>query len=445
MLALPLLVALLLVPGISGDLYLDALPTPVQDQNRILVTVVISTQARQHLLTKLLHGYVHLCEAGYEVHVILVTAVSWDENDASLYSKDSHYFCMRLKLDIPVVVHKERSYRMSAVHRELFLRLIDKYDYFLSQEDDIMVRPYNVDYFVHWSKRFNGTNYYPGLNLFEFVNKFTNNFSAYSFHPMYSLSLTPNNVREHYIFAYNGTILTMNQRPWAPVYIINKDQLVRFSSQPAWLEDKYKPWNEYNPHFQHMFLARYLSIVVPLEDIDRSYVHHAPNKYVNIMIDESKNKDHNHAVDTRELLAGFDHCLNHSHIVDSSHRWSLTSVKYNNGYGNQRNLCATCLAKGKAAYLNMRFLGKFSFDSSISHSSASMQMRCIPLKNIPNQRVMSCSVNKTICEAGFGDGAYIITDTDAPTAHWPDLIRTYFEIAFNYAKFKFYLWTGYNI
>jgi hypothetical protein len=49
----------------------------------------------------------------------------------------------------------------------------------------------------------------------------------------------------------------------------------------AWFTDEFKPWDEYNIHFQHLWLSRYFRILIPLEEMDKSFIHHKSNRYLN--------------------------------------------------------------------------------------------------------------------------------------------------------------------
>ena len=47
-------------------------------------------------------------------------------------------------------------------HRLVFLREQANYDLFVCQEDDAVVAPHHLSYFLRWSAWFNGTDFYPG-------------------------------------------------------------------------------------------------------------------------------------------------------------------------------------------------------------------------------------------------------------------------------------------
>ena len=128
-----------------------------------------------------------------------------------------------------------------------------------------------------------------------------------------------------------------------------------------------------------------------------------------MLLDKDNLRDHNHAVDTREMQALLHHCLNRSYAESNErNHWKLQKVVYNSHRGSQHSPCSQRIAKGKASFLDMRFLGRFSFNSSVAKSSATAKTRCVDFQNIPNQRVALCqkdqdSLNISHCEHGYGN------------------------------------------
>jgi len=312
------------------------LPECQQREKRVLVCITIGwKEGRQAYLAKQLESYVNLCESGgYEVHVVLVTFVSWTDNHAGVYTK-SRYLCRRLGVDVAVVVKRfanvsQVGHKLAAMHRHVFAEKRADYDLFISQEDDMMVQQAHVHYFDKWSKAFRGTPLYPSFMIMEVPTSLYHAAALYHNAPMIWRSFVAQEsfYRKLHLFRFQGgaddklvdAIMVMHGKAWTPMYMLTREMLTNCTSTPAWLQDENKPWKEYNVHFQHLFLPRYFQVVIPLQDFAIAFVHHAPNRYINDDLNKTQQQLqqqqqasvplHNYAVETREIEALLAQCSN---------------------------------------------------------------------------------------------------------------------------------------
>ena len=128
------------------------------------------------LLYRLLDSYVHACEAGFEVHVVLVTLHT---TLTPLTIPQSRFSCFRLGSDIPIAVDRhefeplpDNTYgtksTLAAKHRLLFAAKANAgYDLFVLHEDDILVTAANMHHFLKYGKLTPRNGIYPLFAAYE--------------------------------------------------------------------------------------------------------------------------------------------------------------------------------------------------------------------------------------------------------------------------------------
>jgi len=344
-----------------------------------------------------LDALVNVCESGYEVHVVLVAQQGWHDNDAEVYAK-SRFLCMRLRRDVAVVVRYHRHVGkpldtvLASIHRGLFVQLKNYYDLFLSQEDDMLVTVQNVRYFEKWAAKFGGTTLYPGFAIAEAATP------GFAVHDLYRRATIVWNTHTHrrrlFIFKHDDTLLLAHAKAWAPLYFLTRDLLDVFASTPEWMEDASRPWVEINAHFQHMWLARHMTIVVPLEDVEDSFVLHTPGNYIaHAMTVNANATEHDHAVELDELKAILADCVGR----EPTSSWSVDGITYapklheplcaNSVQTPLTAPCNACTSKDMAVDIDLTFPRALPALSGIRASAPSVNLCCIDTASIPQQEV----------------------------------------------------------
>ena len=387
---------------LSADLTVAHLPPPVQASNRVLVAITAGGIGHE-IIVRQLDAYVAACEAGYEVHVVLVTYAQWWDAAPSLFAK-SRFACMRLGVDLPVVVWRvtDADGKLAAEHRRVFSALADSYDLYVSHEDDIMVRAAHLDYYVKWEAALRDSGLYPGFAVMEAPVGAWNVSQLYANLPMVWNPFTGHYDHWVQLLQHGSTVFMQHDKPWAPVFVVTNALLKAAASRPAWTLDRDKPWREFNTHFQHLWLARYHRIVIPLPDAAAAYVHHAGNRYVEMSIaaDSAKMSHHNYAVETAELAATLAACT-HSQVPPTVKPWTLERVTYSRRGASS---CAVCLDAGQVAVVDMKFRGRrYPHSSARRASTPHLNVTCLSADSMRPQQSSLCGmdVEAQACEAGF--------------------------------------------
>lgn len=142
------------VPGDSGPPGLGDLPKLQQTERTVLAAItggwshtsgIWASKERLHWLASQLHSYVHMCEQGWEVHVVLVAYRPWPSSTMAGLHDPSIFHCSRLHALLPVVVSlhdveplppgtTSTGGTLSSKHRLVFLALRDMgYQFFVNQ------------------------------------------------------------------------------------------------------------------------------------------------------------------------------------------------------------------------------------------------------------------------------------------------------------------------
>ena len=253
-----------------------------------------ATPERMALLHDQLLRYVQACEAGYDVHVLLLTYEGWraDSVDAS------RYFCARqgasLRITaqffpmepLPPGTHGTLG-TLASQHRAILQRDAGLYDLFIVQEDDVAVLHSHLSYFLHWAEVFKGTDYYPGLLFYELAPWLA------PAPPANASSLLPSGVLSdrHAFLDWRLNDAYLLRGPgghpllalWSSsccAYMLTQAQLRRAVAQASWMGALRTVRGEYNPFFGSVrWLHKDYRVVVPADDLRRALLWHEPNKY----------------------------------------------------------------------------------------------------------------------------------------------------------------------
>ena len=81
------------------------------------------------------------------------------------------FYCDRLNRMLPIVVQWfESDGRLAAKHRIVFNELVHRYDFYLSAEDDMIIKLQHLHYYAKWSSKLAGSNFYPGFSTTELLS-----------------------------------------------------------------------------------------------------------------------------------------------------------------------------------------------------------------------------------------------------------------------------------
>lgn len=353
---------------ISAEL---ALPVPTQSTDRILVAITLGNLGpakRQLSLTLQLDHYLSLCEDGYEVHIVFVTKeVNFDQNTFG-FGSHSRYHCFRTGVSMPMFLWtwKIRSSPfLAAYHRRLFSDYSTAYDWFISQEDDTIIRSANFKYFRKYSAAFGERPLYPGFAIVEKPAIQHQSLMWLSFIGGRQIMDVAN---------VSGLVSLIMLKPWAPVYILSQPMLARATAHRSWKLDEFcaSDCGEINVHFQHMWLTSFYKIVIPLEAIDDAFLHHSPDSYSEHSIKNfagtTVNRD---AVVLEELLYVMQSCAG---VVTPKFEFKQLKIRYRAEKAYARRIahphpCRSCLNLNMTASLRVEFHGEIkraiAFESAL--------------------------------------------------------------------------------
>ena len=368
---------------------------PVQHEHRLFVAIA-SCSIREPTLLKQLQSYVSICNSGWEVHVVIYTGEKIWENPALQYIwQSSMLYCDRLSRMLPVVVQYVKICSgLAAKHRIVFKELVNSYDFFVSQEDDMAIKLQHIHYYVKWSSILDGTEYYPGFNTAEIPisitgKEFSNNHRDNHLIWRSFTSINDEDNKFFQVIKINGTAYIYHVKDWAPAYIISQKLLKHHISKSYWLEDQFKVFhNEFNTHFQHLWLAWHYKLVVPIHDYWLSWIHHTPDKYIGIsnkQVKISNNPHHenydkfhnyyNHLPTVIEFELFLEDCtmikINVPHNYDLFHHKNSSRWQQNIKYIKDIK-CSTCLTNNHFAQVILTFKGNYSFETRISNIEATI-------------------------------------------------------------------------
>jgi hypothetical protein len=291
------------------------------------------TPDRHAILARQLQHYLNACELCYDIHVALISHES-----LNLTGKlDIHqFFCSRISSNLPVQVslypvgklpkgtHGTAS-NLAFLHRKLFLAEKDNFDLFISQEDDAAIMNHHISYFLRWSSRFRGTNYYPGFTYYEQMPPLSKGDRADSSNVIVSDVFVDWTVKNVNIWLMDSIPLLSTRSTSGYIYMLMNNMLASAISKVDWLNES-SAIGEFNPYFNSpRWLSPHFRIVTPLTDIHQSLFHHTPNKYVSPKVEE----DHLFRMPAYgELAHALQNCGNFSFQLQKAARgntWDLSA------------------------------------------------------------------------------------------------------------------------
>jgi len=248
-------------------------------------------------------------------------------------------------------------------------------------------------YFQKWARLFEGTNLYPGFAVMEVPASMHSVSDLYDYSSMTWNPFVGGHARNLYVVRLHGTLAVMHYKAWVPLYILTQSMLEHAISRPAWTLDETKPWTEYNTHFQHLWLTRYYRIVVPVEDMMTSFVHHSTNRYVNW--DVVKRHPEDTALETAALAHMVDSCLS---IVSAQRPAADTQL-----VNSMLHRCTECLMVNMTASLEVTFPGTPPTGPTDHHPPPAVEVGCMDLESVPRQEISGCAqgVEQAVCEVGM--------------------------------------------
>lgn len=254
------------------------------------------TDERLMYLHIILTNYVSVCEAGFDVSVILI---SYDTgfSDWKRYFDFSKYWCYRIMR--PIFISAEffefRKLPKSAFgtkgdlsirHREIFLRHLDKHDIFLVQEDDVSLDSRSLLYFVYLYCFLVGAESSVGrahkLNPAFFDTESNDGYLYISWR-----------MRKGVFFRLNDKILFKSgysDNTGGRSYILTRSELLKLvNNWSSWI-DPSKIKGEFNPAVSSpaWFSEKRELVTIVNDDIwIDGKVPHFPNKYIRLKLNES--------------------------------------------------------------------------------------------------------------------------------------------------------------
>lgn len=304
-------------PHRNAPLTLDQLPRLAQRHRRVLAVITGAWDwpgrdgyrpserdrgRKTHLLHIALQNYRHACDAGFEVHVVLVTYEA--ANHTLHLPSPSHLYCERIGAAVPLAVERfpfeplppdahGSGGTLASKHRLVFNRLQNAgYDVFVAQEDDLMVKSHHLEYFARWGDQTARTGFYPSFLLFELLThqndrrQLSSRHSTVLFRGGMALQLHRVEGETWVVDQWNPAVLHMLTRAMVanftargyhiPEGILPRDKTAILSPQGTW---------EYNPYYTINWLQMLYRTATPITEITRALIQHGTNRYLNALFE----------------------------------------------------------------------------------------------------------------------------------------------------------------
>jgi len=350
----------------------EQLPDLRQRQRRVLVAITGVWDSNGHpsvggaragpdkvvYLKSLLNNYVHACEFGFEIHVVLVTYKV--EFESLEIPAPNTLICDRLGISLPVAVARYPHERLppqmhgsvgtlAQKHRMLFAQKLHAgYDLFISTEDDAAVKAHTIAYFLRWAGQTPKTSFYPGFLVYEMLSRYQNSTQLMS---------NPGPIALEGLHAVE--LVERDEHTWVKfcchkqlVYMLTRDMLAEVLSTD-WvhaLPSLEKGSVEFNPYFTWRWLLEKYTVGIPLNDVIQALVHHMPDKYIKSLLDSK-----------REDLRYFFNVFQWHQIVmmcmgePVPHKANFVSLDFSFASAFKTNApCRTCFSHGRNAYIIIR-------------------------------------------------------------------------------------------
>eukprot|EP00887_Chlorella_sp_A99_P005843 scaffold1.g5843.t1 len=279
----------------------------VHQPPRVLAVIVygwIAEVSRLEFVYRQLGYYVQACERGMDVRVVIIAYDTWNYTRALNLSP---FYCSRTMTTLPVSVERfpltplpngtfGTAGTLAAQQRVVFAREAGNFDVYVSQEDDIMIPPQALFYFIRWSAFFGGLSgpsppnasepFYPALADFELATYDHRGPAGEAAEVAAMRAVTAAHFRtswrykRFYIFRLRGVDFTTGVGSLGS-HMMTSGQLARAVNSSAYLGliNSTGLRGEFNPIFSALPAFRWLALVVPVMDLHAALVHHATNRY----------------------------------------------------------------------------------------------------------------------------------------------------------------------
>ena len=437
-------------------------PQTLQTQNRVLVAITVAYQQRLHFLERQLFHYSHACNQGYEIHVLLISRVSnWEI--MPIFNSPGYFRCHKHRRDLPIRIFDQPPIKthLAFYHRIFFQQLQNQYDYFICQEDDLLITHSNLEYFVKYENKLRNSGMLPTFQLYEIPHKYPISDDIKAKYPN-DIGTWPRAWETAtYMLKINGHLIKHNDeyymlpyKTYSASYMIPRWVLEKASKQSAWLDDEHKPWKEFNVHFAHQWLNRYYYLALPISsDFENAFIHHGPNRYINEILSKRSSlgyfnlsaSSHGYAVDINEMSDFLTEAFGQVNSLNKLmlHRMKRSNMKVGmtNGlkmyskqqqqqqqasktrwdldidyitfdgeiYPNQANSYPLkgCVDSNRIARIEPTFHGSFPESFYQRKARVVVKVQCLDKSHIFTQdtAVCKCDVDEAICNNGFGPEA----------------------------------------
>ena len=392
----------------------------MQSDNRLLVVYAIASMDRHpHLDTQLQH-YVALCESGFEIHIVLAT---YPGDQWGNYFKSSRLFCFRTMQRIPVTEINHNfttgGCYLPARHRRIFLHFNGSYDYYVLQEDDVILKAHNFYYHIKWMDIFERNekmNLIPGfidVEVFWHQGGLVRNTSI----PVVEFPSA-------YILLLDDEPLILFTKTLHRLYILTQRQLSRFSRMEEWIGDLRRPYYEENVHMQARWLSRYFRFAIPLRDFYSALIHHSSDNYISVKAKDGtfmRTPHRNYATHPAEFVELIRKLTSESYIINHHKPWALSLT-------SSRNY-ADCIREGKVLEISassVRYVGNFPLETHNESSVEVAVLHCIC--SVPDQDLEACFEDAHICHPTAYEGKNRIhVPIDLPCKSKKRVTNGYFE------------------
>lgn len=261
---------------------------------------------RVHYFKALLHEYLQACEYKYDVQVIVVIDHKNPRFHHFLHILNStEFYCTRLHHFLPIsYVHPYKEH-MANTYRNIFYDQANNYDLFIYQEDDAIIKPYVLDYYLDYRDFFKGTKFVPAFDDFEIL--YDKNSLSESNKPTFQLIQFFDIFFNYQLIRYRGEYFYGHYAPRHPYVFLTQKDLMLFKEKEFWFGHYARAkFHEINVDLIPRWLNRHYFEMRPLRHFFASFTHHASDKYTNLGWKEyhkANHSEHNSLVSIDELYS----------------------------------------------------------------------------------------------------------------------------------------------
>jgi hypothetical protein len=138
---------------LSGNGSMFSIPTSGSGQ-KVLIMILAFDLNHFKALKMVIHEYKMLCENGWNINIVIDTAVHWNNHVRKTLLQ--HAYCKRIQNSFGIELYqwsKRMNIKLAEKHRVLLKQNIDNYDVFVYQEDDIILSHFSFEYYLMQSKK----------------------------------------------------------------------------------------------------------------------------------------------------------------------------------------------------------------------------------------------------------------------------------------------------